>query len=47
MSTKLGADPSVMNNLRDLGKNPILEQAWSRHNYLDQDELEQTRQDAH
>lgn len=35
-----------MENLRDLGKNPILEQAWSRYNYLDQDEPEPIQQDA-
>lgn len=37
---------SVMKNLRDLGKNPILEQAWSHYNYLDQDGLTAIRNEA-
>lgn len=30
---------SVMKDLRDVGKNPILEQAWSRYAYLDKEDL--------
>ena len=37
---------SVMKDLGDVGKNPILEQAWSKYNYLDQDGLESARGEA-
>lgn len=34
---------SAMKDLRDVGKSPILEQAWSKYNYLDQDGFESAR----
>lgn len=34
---------SVMKELRGVGKNPILEQAWSRYDYLDQEGLKAVR----
>lgn len=37
---------SVMKDLRVVGKNPILEQAWSHYNYLDQEGLDAVRNEA-
>ncbi|MET3769445.1 hypothetical protein ABIB15_002147 [Marisediminicola sp. UYEF4] len=37
---------SVMKDLRDTGKNPILERAWNQYNYLDQGDLESVRSEV-